>query len=250
MSSELPVISDLEPARELCWIASYPRSGNTFLRIVLSQVVFGAERARFLDGDLPEYVHPKPLDLASSRPVATDSGSVAFVKSHYCKPVQVAGVRNVFGVYIYRNPLDVFLSGLNYVYINAEKYDSFRKYFLNERPKDVDTIVADGELDHYFNRFVRDDGIAVFRPFSGGWAEGVTNWCAAEASSNGAITCLSYDDVVKNTERIVGDLMRRIGVVVDDDAIAAGVARARQHKGRRKILLERPRWRASRIPEP
>jgi len=57
--------SDARP-RDLCWIASYPRSGNTFFRISLSNVLFGAGKEVGLDQDIIEVAFFRRSILATA----------------------------------------------------------------------------------------------------------------------------------------------------------------------------------------
>src|SRR5262245_30570346 len=70
----------------IVWLASYPRSGNTFLRIILHRV-YGAPTYSVYDDDDPvaqrvgtELVGYRPKPLSRSEPIASED--VYFVKTH------------------------------------------------------------------------------------------------------------------------------------------------------------------------
>src|SRR5262245_9850273 len=77
---------NLGDERMIVWLASYPRSGNTFLRIVLHRV-YGPPTYSIYDGDDPvaqrvgpELVGYRPKPLRRSELVASDE--LFFVKTH------------------------------------------------------------------------------------------------------------------------------------------------------------------------
>lgn len=215
----------------VCWIASYPRSGNTFFRTVISNVLFGQGEHRTKNRDMPEFVERRAPAFEAARAEArmapTAGGPVFFAKTHHHTPPALDGVRNVFGLYIYRHPLDVFLSSLNFVYMQAEKKPNNSKYFINAKAKSVEAIVQDGELGHYFDRFLREDGIAIFRPFAGRWSESLVSWRKAVSAAGGNLLFVNYEDVVSRTEHVMHDLLGRMGVGADMASIVQGVGWAR-----------------------
>jgi len=60
-------------------------------------------------------------------------------------------------IYISRHPLDIFLSCLNYMYL--EKRASF---FLNGIAKSAAEIASNAEMDFYFSRFLTDMGASFY----------------------------------------------------------------------------------------
>jgi hypothetical protein len=211
-----------------CWIASYPRSGNTFLRFVLSNILVGSGQAATLDRDFPEFVAGRPLSLEGARLFEGSAGRVVFCKTHHQAPPEteaLAAIRH--GVYIHRHPLDVFLSGLNYLYLNAPRIPAFANYFAGGRPKRVEQIAADGEMGAYFDRFLEDDGIAAFRGIAGRWSRNLAQWLDAAAASEGRIVAVDYVDLIGDTRPLVEGLFARLGLAVPPERIVRGIDWAR-----------------------
>lgn len=210
----------------ICWIASYPRSGNTFLRFVLSNVLLGQGQAATLDRDFPEYVATRPLSFEGAKLFPAARGPVVFCKTHHPAPPESGPFGDSYGIYIYRHPLDVFLSGLNYLYTNAS-IPGFAAYFIDGKPKPVEQIAADGELDLYFERALEDDGIAAFRTIAGRWTQNLTQWLEATAASEGRLVAVNYVELIADTQPLVEGLMRRLGLATDPEQIAQGIDWAR-----------------------
>lgn len=92
----------------ITWLASYPKSGNTWMRFLVYQALFGrAEHSIDVTRKIPD-IH-RPL------PVALGPGERVFAKTHFrftpAHP-QLQATERV--VHILRHPKDVLLSGLNY----------------------------------------------------------------------------------------------------------------------------------------
>ena len=89
---------------------------------------------------------------------------------------------------------------MNYLYINAGRIENFQKYFINQTPKSVEQIYADGEMGHYFQRFMEDDGYQPFRSYSGRWSQSLLGWSKAAEKSGGAIIIIGYETIIEKTE--------------------------------------------------
>jgi len=121
----------------ILWLASYPKSGNTWLRAYLYNLLNDAKKPRPLEGlskftpsdsyaDLFELVTPTPLSELSAeeiaalrdstqRILANSSPDTVFVKTH-CYLGEVGGHPQISmnhtqgAIYVVRNPLDVCIS--------------------------------------------------------------------------------------------------------------------------------------------
>ncbi len=100
--------------KDIIWLASYPKSGNTWFRFVL----FHLHHAR-----MPE--NSRELDnFISSKIPAEESGAMHFCKTHasFHRLAQWRDRSNK-AIYIYRHPLDVMQSALNYAHLTGELED-------------------------------------------------------------------------------------------------------------------------------
>lgn len=131
----------------IVWLASYPKSGNTWLRAFLVNLITAAEEpvdinklAALTQGDSQAHWYQKldsrspaqlsATDLASLRPkvhadIAATSPDSVFVKTHNAL-VESGGVAMITlsetggGIYVVRNPLDVALSYADHLGVGVD----------------------------------------------------------------------------------------------------------------------------------
>jgi hypothetical protein len=217
------------------WIASYPRSGNTLIRMALSRILLPAEAQLDLDKNFPEYVNGRKMPLDGVH-FPTANGNVLFLKTHWCQPNNA--VRTVGGVYLYRHPLDVFLSALNYMFINSKNIPAFAAYFRDE-PRPVEELAQTGALQSYLDRFIHDLGMMPMRVTSGSWVDNVNSWMVRAEHDD--ILVLSYDDLVSDLAGSMRGILDRAGIEVPPERFERGLASTRAATKRNGEFF----WRAS-----
>ena len=126
-------------------ICSYPKSGNTWVRHLVYQFLIDS---RAKDVELPQDIHDDPEYVINKRKAILTpflSERVSFYKSHILDNKSVTPDRII---YIYRHPIDVFLSARNWFYKNSPKFKEERrkKIFIDGIPKSIDEIYHDGSL--------------------------------------------------------------------------------------------------------
>ncbi len=131
----------------IVWLASYPKSGNTWLRAFLANLVADAGAPLPL-GDLPQYcedeARPELFTALAGRPstdltfeeicalrprvhadIAARSPGTRLVKTHNCAgfvgshPLHDASV-TAGAIYVVRNPLDVAVSMMHHFGLDAD----------------------------------------------------------------------------------------------------------------------------------
>ncbi len=92
----------------IVWIASYPKSGNTWVRFLVHHLLYGpAESSAALNDRIPP--------ILKNRSFAVPEGAVVCSKTHFvCVPSHPRLAETDRAIYIIRNPRDVALSSLNY----------------------------------------------------------------------------------------------------------------------------------------
>lgn len=97
----------------LCWVASYPKSGNTWVRFLIAGLFKGVD---VTSADL-ETLIPDAHEMArkGSFQLPESMGSTSFIKTHWMfdQAQSAFSVENRC-VYILRNPMDVLASHLNF----------------------------------------------------------------------------------------------------------------------------------------
>lgn len=134
-------------------VASYPKSGNTWLCNIITQYChqqFGAKLT--ING-----VHGKKSEIDNGESnVRLGANEFCIYKSHKRDHPLIQANRII---HIMRHPLDVFFSARNFLYLKAKNGQphAFNK-FLNNEPKSVEQTIKDGELNYYFDEFCESAG--------------------------------------------------------------------------------------------
>jgi hypothetical protein len=186
------------------WIASYPKSGNTWTRAFLHNLF------RTLEGDPREYdinainefttwdisakayeivigEHPTKVDrsvIAKARPevqakIAADTAGIAIVKTHHALVLD-RGVPTINfavssgAIYIVRNPLDVAVS--------------FAAHMATDIDEAIEQMATDGLETNVTER-------SVYEVY-GSWSQNVESWTRTH---NRTVHVVRYEDLLDNT---------------------------------------------------
>ena len=199
----------------ITWIASYPKSGNTWLRFIIFWLhhrrlpYSSPELDTFASSRLPAYVDDAPDFCRSIRPRAADSDVNAPV---YCKThasasaVSQLGERNKQAIYVVRHPLDVMQSALNYARLTGEIDPS------DDGVEWTEQFIVNGGNPLWFNPDYA----------TGSWAGNAEGWFLSPPMPT---LFVKYEDLISDAE---GNI-KRIAVALDIDleqGIAAECAQA------------------------
>lgn len=206
-----------QPTRPgIVWIASYPKSGNTWVRAFLHNLVrlqkgeHGAqdinEMARFSTWDLDkkryaEFLGFEPDNVrhraeiaatrhAVHRRIADTSDGVVFIKTHNCLVTDRGHSTINFDVtsgaiYVLRNPLDVAISYAHHAGIT------------------VDKAIEEMSLPDAESRGNEDTVYEVV----GSWSQHVWSWTR---NPHRALHVMRYEDIVAGPETAFGALARHL----------------------------------------
>lgn len=214
--------------RNVIWVASYPRSGNTWLRSIIASC-FGESRVglkhlrhdrRFLKSDFKELT---PIEIRGEQ--------FYFLKTHmlpfetYSYPLSIGSRLRTRGfVYVYRHPLDVFVSSLNFMYHRKRKEILFNG---DLKLGSIDELVKAGRLSPYADAFLEDMRIgrgAFWEMCGGNWLNHVNTWLAMHASGKLPSVKLRYEDMLAKPERTLLPLCDYLDVSINDLTNAIDVA--------------------------
>ena len=184
------------------WIASYPKSGNTWMRIILTYLLFDKELKDKDTYPFKELIASSIPDLTyqyknETRKVKSNIGYLSLLKTHrYEIPFQEnEEIETVGFVYLYRHPLDVFLSAMNYKFI---KNDS--QFFNGGKPKSVDDLKASDELNYYVDKFINNDlKLEIWGKNSKTYLDHIEYWLNVSTVSNENKIIIRYEDLLENT---------------------------------------------------
>ncbi len=179
------------------FIASYPRSGNTWLRFLLSELLTGqAAEFEFVRQTIP-YIgrhHRAPCLLP---------GDSRLIKTHepYCRIYKKA-------IYLVRDCRDVVISEHSYQSMRGlynTSFDNFLAHFLA------------GKV-HGF----------------GSWADHVNSWLGADLVDNTNLLVIKFENMRQNTEETCRKILDFLGVSVSIEATRNAIQNNSLHNMRKK----------------
>jgi hypothetical protein len=205
---------------KLVWLASYPKSGNTWLRAFLHNFLLQPEAPHSINA-LADFCAVEcasaffgapgtvlsPPDVQKSRPavhqrLTTLHPGPVFVKTHnanlavhdvpLCTPALTAGA-----IYVVRDPRDVALS-----------YSAYTGMSLDE----IITFMADPRAAN------RGTDIQVFE-FLGSWSAHALSWVGAKNR-----LLVRYEDLLANPEAAFGRVARYLGADVEPHRLSRAIA--------------------------
>ena len=217
------------PKASIVWLASYPKSGNTWARIFLANYLTNAQTPvsindvhRFAMGDSITKTYRmvakgEPVDLDDVdvtlrlrdpvlRGIIGNGADVNLVKTHNIRGV-ARGVELIpakytrSSIYILRNPLDMVLS--------------YARHYGIDVAKAVETI---GRSDNAN----ATDGGAVWQ-FLGTWSEHVNSWTKPAPYPS---LVLRYEDMLSRPEHSFGALVTHLGLPLDAERLDRAIRHA------------------------
>ena len=208
------------------WIASYPKSGNTWMRAFLTAVVTGAERidletlqqvapyenlgpyyqlfmaTPITEASLPEIARARPM---AQRAMAAAAKGFLFLKTHSML-VRHLGTPTITtdvtagAIYIVRNPLDVAVS-----------YSEFRNRTIDQT---IDLMSQNG-------RVIGRPRNAAYE-VCGSWVEHVRSWTTKPHKQ---MLILRYEDLLADPAKGFGDVVSFLRMDVERTRIDQAIER-------------------------
>ncbi len=210
----------------MIWLASYPKSGNTWLRVLLSNLVHGGDRPQdinelllagavasdrellgaltLLDSDLLRDDEIERLRPAILESFAAEQVRATFIKVHDAYTLLQGGVPLLgraarAAVYVVRDPRDVVVSYASHNDCTIEKAIAD----LNDS-----TNILNDKQRHQTRQRVLD------------WSGHVCSWLD---QSEVPIHVVRYEDLLMDTVTVFGRMLNFIGITAESDQIARAV---------------------------
>jgi len=155
------------------------------------------DRKTFNTQDILEYIVDHPDNHPESgRPISTRYGDYAFFKTHHKMVCDYQGnqIDTRFFIYVYRNPLDVFVSYLNYIYINRADLQIYYDLPLVS----VQEHIERGTIRHFFSMFLTVGNISPGADQAGSWWDSIRRWHDLKARYGAFIFMLKYEDAMED----------------------------------------------------
>jgi len=239
--------------KNIIWLASYPKSGNTWFRAFLTALQNGGEVdinelkiSRIFSGkELAEWVCDTDSDewtreetearqRTAFRYLSDQSREKMFVKIHDAYTYNASGEPRIPGdathcaIYFVRNPLDVAVS------------------LANHNHKPVEWVV-DQHLNNPASAF-------SVKPFFKQFYQPLLDW-SGHAESWMRVSCfpvhvLRYEDMLADTFRVFKEVISKVGLTYTDSEIQAAInassfdtlRRQEEEKGFKEKMPESPRF--------
>lgn len=211
--------------KSIVWLASYPKSGNTWMRLFLANYLVNPDKPipinqihRFGMGDsipkMYEMVAGRSIDTTNSevslalrdrvlQGIVANKADVNFVKTHnICKPAfgteLIPEKYTRCAIYIMRNPLDMLLSYARHFGMTHE-----------------DTVEA---INNSENANAPDQ--TTVWQFLGSWTDHARSWTEVK---DFPILTMRYEDMLEKPMETFGKAVEFLGVPLDQDRLAKAV---------------------------
>lgn len=211
--------------KSIVWLASYPKSGNTWLRVFLANYIFNRTEPIPINkvhqlgmGDAITKAYNRvakgPFDPSNPQQCAklrtavlqgivNNRADVNFVKTH-CNNGSVCGNKLIpqtltrSAIYILRNPLDLVISYANHYHQSLDR-----------------TIESSTQRDH----MILGDNNSVCQ-FVGHWSAHVRSWAE---SCEFPVLVLRYEDLQGNPSDTFSRVVQHIGLPFDKERLSRAI---------------------------
>ncbi len=195
------------------FIVSYPRSGNTWTRFLIANLMFPGENVSF--GNIERLI---PDTSSQSNRALKRTQRPRIIKTHQYFDHRYGRI-----IYIVRDPRDVALS----------YYDFHRKYRH---------IPDDYPLEKWVDAFVRGDLISSDW---GSWGENVASWLYTRGQSPDFLL-LRYEDMIEHPSRELARIAHHFGIEITPERLSSVVEQCSVERMRELEKLEENEWVATR----
>lgn len=180
----------------IIWLASYPKSGNTWLRFLLYNYLYKeARNADDVAKRIPDiHVRGTVFDTRQTEPL--------FCKTHFLLSERHPMLNETAGfIYVLRHPKDVLLSNLNYFRMISKSTHLDEQQFARE--------------------FITYMGVRKWMSMGmGTWPEHVNSWLSESRYPH---IILRYETLLQDTHSNFRDVLEFLGVPIDQNRLNRAV---------------------------
>jgi len=220
------------------FLVSYPKSGNTWTRFLLGNLLNPGERITFAN------VEAKVPDLhARSKTGLKNTPRPRLLKSHECFDPRYRRV-----IYIVRDPRDVAVS--------AYHYDRKEKNIPDGFPIDDYVVMRFLKTDEYFGTWGEHAGSWLANPNSifqisrlkndflgtpASWGENVMSWLGARGHSR-EFLLMRYEDLLADTQREMARVAEFLGLNMSAEAVTKAIELSSADNMRKLEVAQSDDW--------
>jgi hypothetical protein len=187
------------PLKNIVWIASYPKSGNTWVRFMACNLLFGRQESASTISVLAPDIH----EMGSG---FRESSHAGLVKTHFAYSAGMPlADRTAGAIYVVRRPEDVLVSNFYYTLRSAGADDQSRAAF--------DQYVEDFLLNRGDPRWLRLG--------MGSWEGNVGSWLRAPHPF--PVLAIRYEDLSSDPQRVCRSLAQVLGLNSTAETIQSAV---------------------------
>jgi hypothetical protein len=170
------------PPRNIVWIASYPKSGNTWVRFMACNLLFGQQNSAAAMNVLAPDIH-------EVGPQFGHGSHAGLVKTHFAYSSSLPLAERTAGaIYVVRRPEDVLVSNFHYANRSGGDANDSRTAF-----------------DQYFEAFMLHRGDPRWvRLGMGSWEENVMSWLGGAHPF--PVVAIRYEDLSADPQRVCSGL--------------------------------------------
>jgi hypothetical protein len=185
--------------RNIVWIASYPKSGNTWMRFMACNLLFGRQESASALNVLAPDIHELGTRLVNS-------AHAGLVKTHFLYSPQLPLIeRTAAAIYVVREPADVLASNFYYSQRSTGHSDETRAAF-----------------EQYFDSFALNRGDPRWISLGmGSWEDNVRSWL--DAARFFPVLIVRYEDISTDARRVCATLARMLKPASSAEEIDAAV---------------------------
>ena len=220
------------------FLVSYPKSGNTWTRFLLGNVLNPAERITFANVE-----HKVPDIHAQSKKGLLRTPRPRLIKSHECFDPRYRRV-----IYIVRDPRDVAVS--------AYHYDRKEKNIADDFPVDAYVNTRFLNTDEYFGTWGEHAGSWLanshnilkmsrlkndFLGTPGSWGKNVVSWLGA-CGDRGKFLLIRYEDLLERTQQEMTRVAEFLELQASPERIARAVELSSADNMRKLEVAQSSQW--------
>jgi len=220
------------------FLVSYPKSGNTWTRFLLGNVLNPTERITFANVE-----HKVPDIHAQSKKGLLRTPRPRLIKSHECFDPRYRRV-----IYIVRDPRDVAVS--------AYHYDRKEKNIADDFPVDAYVNTRFLNTDEYFGTWGEHAGSWLanshnilkmsrlkndFLGTPGSWGKNVVSWLGA-CGDSGKFLLIRYEDLLERTQQEMTRVAEFLELQASPERIARAVELSSADNMRKLEVAQSSQW--------